>query len=165
MEVCLTTWVCTQPNLHDSIFLASDMWLILSLRWHKSLSLLFFSHDPLSSFSWRSSGAFFSPQPKRRYRRVWWTTSVCSSLSVVAPYALHSLLSFRRLRQLKATSTTTDAAGPSADILSHSNTRHDHRTKTVGTLFSFYSAIATSFPSTFEAENNFTFNYDKVSSE
>lgn len=120
---------------------------------------------PLSSYSWQSSGVFFSPQPKRRYRRAWWTTSVCSSLSVVAPCALPSLLSYRRLRQLKATSTTTDAAGPGADVLSHSNAHHDHRTKTAWTLLSFYSAKATRFSSTFEAVNNFTFNSDKVSSE
>lgn len=86
----------------------------LSLFWN-SLFVCFLI-VPLSPCSWRSSAAFFSPQLRRRFRRAWWTTSACSSLSAVAPSALPSLLSFRRRRQLKPTRIPTDGAGAGTPV-------------------------------------------------
>lgn len=119
--IIITASVCptvgtNRHNKHDNIFHVSGT---TQRKWISVCKLgLFFPW----LFSWQCSGASCSPQRRKTYSKVWWTTSVCSSLSAVAPSALPSALSYRRCHLLKATSTTTDAAGPRAHTLSYSNT-------------------------------------------
>lgn len=61
-----------------------------------------------SSFcSWPFFAAYFSPQPKTKFRRAWWTTSACSSPCAAEPSALPSS---RRQHQRKPIRILTDAA-------------------------------------------------------
>ena len=60
--------------------------------------------------SWQYFAASFSPRPKRKFRRAWWTTSACSSLCAAGASARPSLPSSRRRHQRKPTRILADAA-------------------------------------------------------